>query len=168
MADTVAGSSPKVRALFLGPTRIQYDGGDPFEISNLQARLLAQLAIAAPAPLTTEQLLDALWPDDRPANARASLYNQVSRLRGKVGVDVVQSVAGAYSLAVPTDIDEMSQALLDIERLLHIGAADTAERRAEEAVRLWRGTPLPELPADDARAGVIRRRTAETLRSLCT
>lgn len=168
MADTTAGSSPPVRALFLGPTRIHVDGGDPLEITNLQARLLAQLAIAAPSPLNTEQLLDALWPTDRPANARASLYNQVSRLRARVGVDIVRSVSGAYSLAVPTDLELVSDTLLEVERLMDAGDYDEAERRTEHAMSLWRGEPLAELPHDDARAGVIRRRAAETLRSLST
>jgi DNA-binding SARP family transcriptional activator/tetratricopeptide (TPR) repeat protein len=124
-----------------------------------QRHLLAALLFDGGHPVTFETLIDRLWGDEPPADARGALYGYVARLRRVVkdstGVTLVRW-SGGYTLQVPAG----SVDLFRFRQLLE--AARTAgpdERLAvlEEALGLWRGDALAGLPGEWA------QRTRESL-----
>ncbi|MGB5937698.1 MAG: BTAD domain-containing putative transcriptional regulator [Ornithinimicrobium sp.] len=132
----------------LGPVRVLIDG-KPVAIRSVQQRvLLARLALEAGRPVSVARIVETLWPVDVPANAEGNLQSYVSRLRALIGSDRLVHEPGGYQLAVDrTDID------IGVVRSV---VADSAERAVDDpagaagllqtALKLWRGTPLADLP----------------------
>ena len=89
-----------VQVRLLGPLEVTVDG-HAVDVSGARLRgLLALLAIDAPHVVPSSALIDALWPDEPPADAANALQSLVSRLRRAIGdpTAVVQTGAG-YQLA---------------------------------------------------------------------
>lgn len=127
-----------VRVDVLGPLALHVDGS-PVVVPGPQRRaLLAVLALDAGRVVGTERLVDALWPDDPPANADQALYNHVSRLRGhlKPYAERLQRRGSGYVLDLLPDE-------LDVDEARRLAAAD----RPREALALWRGPALEEFRA---------------------
>jgi predicted ATPase/DNA-binding SARP family transcriptional activator len=136
-----------VRVDVLGPLRLTV-GDDVIDVPGPKRRaLLALLTMAEGRAVSTENLLEALWPAELPESARATLQSHVSRLRRHLGpaASRLEEVSGAYRLRVdgPADGTDVARvrALLatakgaDAARALHV----LAEARA-----LWRGAALAE------------------------
>ncbi len=143
----------------LGPFVVEGATGPIAVRSARQRAVLAALALHAGQPVPVTRLVDAVWPDDPPASARNSLQSHVTRLRTVLGgPDVIRLEPAGYRLAIaPECVDA-----LRFEELVR-------DRRGEEALALWRGTPLPEFPDEPFRGWAIRlaeaRRTALVLRA---
>jgi predicted ATPase/DNA-binding SARP family transcriptional activator len=120
----------------------------PLQGPRLRA-LLTALAAAAGRSVPAGALAAQLWTDTPPADEIAALQALVGRLRRALGRDAVRSAPGGYRLAArPDDID-----LFRFERLASDGAAAldagnpaTAARLLDEALALWRGPALADLP----------------------
>ena len=101
-----------------------------------------------------DRLADALWPGEAPLSPANATQILVSRLRARLGADLVETRPGGYRLAVP--LDDLDAALF--ERLVETAAdvaADQAEGLLARAERLWRGpafTPYDDLPGVRAAA----------------
>lgn len=117
-----------------------------------QRLLLAVLLLRANTPVSTETLLDLLWPAAAPSSARANLHSYVSDLRRLLHADEQPRLwreAGGYQLRVgPDELDVAA-----FERLAGEGRQALAERRhahaAEQltqALACWRGPVLEDLP----------------------
>ncbi|SFF06794.1 DNA-binding transcriptional activator of the SARP family [Actinoplanes philippinensis] len=124
-----------------------------------QRHLLASLLFDGGHPVTFETLIDRLWGDEPPADARGALYGYVARLRRVVkdstGVTLVRW-SGGYTLQVP----EGSVDLFRFRQLLDTARSAGPEDRLallEEALGLWRGDALAGLPGEWA------QRTRESL-----
>ncbi|MGW4926613.1 BTAD domain-containing putative transcriptional regulator [Streptomyces parvulus] len=121
--------------------------------------LLAALALRPGRVVTPATLIDEVWAEDPPRDAPAALQALVGRLRRTVGKDAVGSAPGGYRLeAGREDVD-----LYVFERLvrqgteaLEDGDAATAARRLDEALGLWRGPALADLPGAAARPDALR------------
>jgi predicted ATPase/DNA-binding SARP family transcriptional activator len=113
---------------------VESDAG-PIAIGGFRLRaLLALLALEAGRTVTSDRLIDALWPEEPPANGPNALQTLIRRLRAALRPhDVVASRPGGYALDVdPGDVD----ALL-FRRLARSG----------EGLELWRGPALAGLTA---------------------
>ena len=115
-----------------------------------QRHLLAALLFDGGHPVTFETLIDRLWSDEPPADARGALYGYVARLRRVVkdstGVTLVRW-SGGYTLQVPAG----SVDLFRFRELLEgARSASPDERLAmlDEALGLWRGEALAGLPGE--------------------
>ncbi|MGW4805414.1 AfsR/SARP family transcriptional regulator [Kitasatospora sp. NPDC004272] len=111
--------------------------------------LLALLLLRRDRAVSVAQLIEALWADEPPANARTVVQGHVSRLRallagaGAEGDGVRLATAGdAYVLQLP-------EGLLDVEQFDALVAAARVEQRStevvgalEQALGLWRGPAL--------------------------
>ena len=141
----------------LGPVEVIRDGR-PVAVGGARVRaLLTRLALAGGRPVTSAGLIDAVWGDvdsDDPANALQSLVSRLRRALGQPGA-VIQ-VPGGYRLDVrPSDVDAHR-----FDTLVAAGRADLREERFDaaeaklaEALGLWRGPALADLPdAPDASA----------------
>jgi len=99
-AGTLADLPGKVEFEILGPLQARVDGSTVALGAPRQRLLLAALLLAAPAPLRREQLIDEVWGATPPASARHAVEVYVSRLRKKIGNDLIQTVRGlGYRIA---------------------------------------------------------------------
>ncbi|MEU4797252.1 BTAD domain-containing putative transcriptional regulator [Streptomyces sp. NPDC023327] len=152
----------------LGATEAYDDQGALLPVGGRRLRaLLAALALHAGRTVTVGALIDEIWADTPPADAPAALQALVGRLRRVLGKDAVASVPGGYRLAAaPEDVD-----LHRFERLVREGRAALdrddpapAARILRDALALWRGPALADLPDRTAAARPEARR-AEALRA---
>ena len=135
-----------------------------------QQAVLAALAVDAGRPVPIGTLVDRVWGDEPPAEARNVLYSHLSRIRRLLvaaGSGISRRNTG-YVL----DVDPDSVDLHRFTRLVEYGKdtrnaeADRVEALAE-AVRPWRGAPLAAITgdwADQVRATWHRRRLDAVVR----
>ncbi|WP_371655643.1 MULTISPECIES: BTAD domain-containing putative transcriptional regulator [unclassified Streptomyces] len=162
-----------LRYRVLGPTRALCPDGSEVPLGGARLRaLLAALAAGAGRAVPVPELAARVWGDDDPAPAdeAAAVQALVGRLRRALGRDAVESVPGGYRLAAdPDDID-----VFRFERLAREGAdaladgdAERAARLLDDALALWRGPVLADLPVRERDPLVVRaeRRHSEARRS---
>src|SRR5262252_5559596 len=69
----------------LGPLEVA-EGGRPVALGGPKQRVLLALLLATPnRPVSTDRLVEGLWPGDPPAAAANALQYHVSRLRKALG-----------------------------------------------------------------------------------
>ncbi|MFJ6671084.1 BTAD domain-containing putative transcriptional regulator [Actinosynnema sp. NPDC091369] len=124
----------------LGPLEV-WHGGRQVVLPTGKARvLLASLLLRAGDVVPTDALVDRLW-DGRsanPARTKATLHMVVTRLRQSLGeANVVRTAVGGYAAEVPPGA-------LDLHRFRELVGRD----RLAEALELWRGAPLSDVPSD--------------------
>lgn len=137
-----------MRVAVLGIVAAETDDG-PVDLGPPMARaVLAVLAVNGGRTATYEQLSAALWGPRPPASARASLHNQVLRLRRVLGDAAVRRTPDGYRL----DTAVCRTDLLEFEDLAAAGDAALRERRWKAAadtlaaaLALWRDEPLSDL-----------------------
>lgn len=128
-----------------------------------QRHLLAALLFDGGSPATFDTLIDRLWDDEPPADARGTLYGYVARLRRslKPGDGVrLDRWPGGYQLQVPAEAVDLFRFRALVERAR--GGGDRLGM-LDEALGLWRGEALGGLPgawAARAREGLARQRQA--------
>ncbi|MFJ9768601.1 AfsR/SARP family transcriptional regulator [Streptomyces erythrochromogenes] len=149
-----------MRYAILGSVQALRDDGTPVAVGGARLRaLLTALALRPGRVVPTRLLVDEVWDGAPPADAVAALQALVARLRRALGHTAVLSADGGYRLAAEReDVD-----LYRFERLARAGAEarDPAEAAAryEEALALWRGPALADLPdpaAEAARWDAVR------------
>jgi DNA-binding SARP family transcriptional activator len=143
--------SPETRLEFrlLGPLQVQL-GDESIAIAGRKPRaLLAALLLSVNRAVTRDALIDALWPDDPPETAANTIQVYVSQLRRALPTLEVDTEGGGYLLkAEPERIDAHRFERL-VEAALEPGLSpDAVLRLLNEALALWRGVPLADLPAD--------------------
>jgi predicted ATPase/DNA-binding SARP family transcriptional activator len=160
-----------MRIAVLGPLEVCDDGGRPVEVSGRRLRaLLVRLSLDAGRVVSADRLIDDLWEDDPPAGAANALQSLVSRLRGLLGRDLVQSAGGGYRLAVePAQLDlaVFERSVRDGRAALARGDRAAAVAALRRAADLWRGPALddvvqaPFAVAEAARLEELRLTAAE-------
>ena len=148
-----------MRVGILGPLEVTADGR-PVEIGGARLRvLLVRLAVAAPRIVTVEELSDALWPEERPADEVSSVRTLVSRLRRALpDPSALQSVPGGYRLDVPADAVDahrFDRLARDARRELAQGNATVAVQQLRAALGLWRGPALVDAARSSFAAGYV-------------
>jgi DNA-binding SARP family transcriptional activator len=143
-----------VRIGILGSLEVWAADGAGVAVGGPRPRaLLVLLALNANRVVGIDAIVAAQYGDEPPADAAGAIQAHVSRLR-KVVPDVTFDGAG-YRLAVdPDDVDALRFERLAAEgrRLLAAGAHDKAAGVLREAMGLWRGPALVDLPHGSARA----------------
>ncbi|WP_020669214.1 AfsR/SARP family transcriptional regulator [Amycolatopsis nigrescens] len=147
----------------LGSVELRADG-QRVELGPAKQRCVLAVLLLADGQVSTGTLIDRVWGERSPAEARNALYSYLTRLRkalrgSAAGADI-RRYSGGYLLEVP-------DARVDLRRftaLAERAAGESDERRAErlgEALRLWRGEPLTGLSGgwvERERAGLHRLR----------
>src|SRR5258705_1276207 len=118
--------------------------------------VLAALAVDAGRPVFRGTLIDRIWPGRGPEGAASALYAHINRIRrllaaGAAGEEPVRLArrSGGYVLEVdPEDVDlhrfrQLPLAARDRQR-----PDDERARLLREALDLWRGEPLADLPGE--------------------
>ncbi|MFC0846996.1 BTAD domain-containing putative transcriptional regulator [Streptomyces noboritoensis] len=147
-----------VRFGLLGPLTV---GGEPVGGGKVRS-LLAALLMRPGRVVPSDDLKLALWGDEPPASATASLHNHVARLRRLLdSEDRVRAVPPGYVLRVdPGELDtEVFEAHARVALAAHNrGDWPVVAEETAAALALWRGAPLSGLydPADGEPALVQR------------
>ncbi|MET7341561.1 BTAD domain-containing putative transcriptional regulator [Streptomyces sp. NPDC005547] len=140
----------------LGTTQALRDDGTVLSVGGARLRaLLTVLALRPGRTVPVGVLVDEVWDGEPPADAPAALQALVGRLRRAIGHEAVASAESGYRLAAePEAVD-----LFRFERLAGEGARVLAEgdpARAmsvlDDALALWRGPALADLPDRHAAA----------------
>jgi len=110
--------------------------------------LLALLACTPARPVSTEQIVDALWAMAPPAGTKAAIHTCVSALRRTLstpGREVLVRCPGGYLLDVPpesVDLWRFEHRASRGRAALREGDSATAAELLGEALALWRGVAL--------------------------
>ncbi|MGW1198904.1 ATP-binding protein [Streptomyces sp. NPDC002536] len=143
----------------LGTTQAHTDDGDPVALGGARLRaLLAALALRPGRTATVAALVDDVWDGDPPADAAGALQALVGRLRRVLGREAVASAAGGYRLcAEPDDVDlyRFERLADEGDRALADGDPAKAAALLDDALALWRGPALADLPG--GRTGLAAR-----------
>lgn len=113
-------------------------------------QLLAMLAVNANVVVSTEQLIDELWPYGPPRSVKTIVQTYVYQLRKTFsrgfdpsrGVELLVTRPGGYVLEVPRTNIDVFQFLSLVEsgrNTLHQGQAGRAADLLHQSLRLWRG-----------------------------
>jgi DNA-binding SARP family transcriptional activator/tetratricopeptide (TPR) repeat protein len=130
----------------LGPLRLVRDGTELPPIAPSSRRLLALLILADGAPVSKDAAMEVLWERELPPSAAGILHTYISRLRSLLGTETLLRDSSGYRL-------RLTAGQLDIQSFRHLvsqarraAAPEDACRLYQEAVALWRGDPLEDVP----------------------
>jgi DNA-binding SARP family transcriptional activator len=138
----------------LGPLLVD-DGVEQRTVSAAKQRIiLAALLLAANRIIVAGDLVDLVWDEPPPRSHRAALHNYLTRLRRSMGAagPRLETRSPGYLLRLEDDSESdlrmferharAAQAAVDAALWERAGAA------ARDALDLWRGTPLIDVPCD--------------------
>jgi DNA-binding SARP family transcriptional activator len=153
----------QLRLRLLGPLRV-WNGTAWTPVRAAQQRVvLAVLAIEAGRVVATDRLIDEIWGDRPPRAAASVVRGYVLRLRQQLGGGragpLVTGTAGYLLAAGPDEVDAYAfDGLVAAgRRALAAGDQEAAVQRLAEALALWHGPPLADVPAAPAVAAQARR-----------
>ncbi|MEU5474308.1 BTAD domain-containing putative transcriptional regulator [Streptomyces lydicus] len=153
----------------LGTTQAGRADGTPVAVGGARLRaLLAALALRPGRALTPEVLITDVWGMDPPADAAGALQALVGRLRRVLGRDAIVSVDGGYRLsAEPDAVDLHRFERLAADGVRALAEADPARAAAvlDDALGLWRGPALADLPEPGVEAARAESRRLDVQRT---
>ncbi|WP_438488310.1 AfsR/SARP family transcriptional regulator [Streptomyces sp. S186] len=154
----------------LGTTRAGRADGTPVALGGPRLRaLLAALALRPGRALPADALIADVWAMDPPADAPGALQALVGRLRRALGRSAIASVDGGYLLCAEpdaVDLHRFERLTAEGGRALDAADPDRAAALLDEALALWRGPALADLPeaAVEAARAESRRLDARRIR----
>ncbi|MGA5363797.1 BTAD domain-containing putative transcriptional regulator [Streptomyces purpurascens] len=158
-----------VRYRILGTTQALRTDGTVVSVGGARLRaLLTVLALRAGRTVPVGLLVDEVWGGEPPADGPAALQALVGRLRRALGADAVASAEGGYRLtAAPDDVDLHRFERLAGEGLRALADGDPAKAAVilDDALALWRGPALADLPDRTAEAARRDTRRLDVLRA---
>ncbi|MGW1214683.1 BTAD domain-containing putative transcriptional regulator [Streptomyces sp. NPDC002499] len=143
----------------LGPLDVRTDDGTPVDPGGPRPRaLLTLLLLDAGRAVSTQRLTDGLYGAEPPSGAANALQSQISRLRRRLAPHTdIEAVPAGYRITAPPDsVDAHLFERLSRDGRSALAAGDPARAaaRLREALALWRGPALADLP--DAHAEAAR------------
>ncbi|WP_447001761.1 BTAD domain-containing putative transcriptional regulator [Saccharothrix isguenensis] len=134
----------------LGPIRAVADGASVAVGSPREKAVLARLVVDANRVVSVDRLIDAVWQDEPPSSARSQIAIVVHRLRrGLGGRGVITTASPGYVMRLASHQSD----LLRFDHLVARGRSAAADGDLcgaagllREALSLWRGAPLEDLP----------------------
>ncbi|WP_327070695.1 AfsR/SARP family transcriptional regulator [Kitasatospora sp. NBC_01302] len=150
----------------LGPVELRAEDGRLLEVAGSQRRaVLALLALQLGRPVAVERFFELLWGDHPPAHARAALQGHIAALR-KVLVDSTFTLhtrtPGYLLTGAPEQVDlgGFDDLVARAEAAPASGdpVPDTeAATLLQQALDLWHGAPLADLPDTELRRALAGR-----------
>ncbi|MGS2613336.1 BTAD domain-containing putative transcriptional regulator [Micromonospora sp. LZ34] len=145
--------SGTLRFEVLGPQRAWYGEREIDLGPGKQRAVLAVLLLVAGRPVTTAQIVDAVWPDEPPANGTNVVQKYVAGLRRVIEPErsprspgqVLTLTDAGYQLRVgPEAVDAVrfERGIRRAERLRAEGRAAEAVSELKSTLELWRGEPF--------------------------
>jgi DNA-binding SARP family transcriptional activator len=147
MPGTV-NAAMKVRVL--GPLEVLGPSGWGSPSAAKRRQVLAVLALAPGDVVSTDRIADALWGEVVPASAAKIVQNHVLGLRRAYGASLVTTRPDGYALGIYEQATD-AQAFESLARkgrcALERAQVSEALGALDDALRLWRGHPFPDLEA---------------------
>src|SRR5437763_15499199 len=150
----------------LGPLEVTA-AGQVIALGGQKPRLLlAALALQPNVVVSTDVLVEVLWPDSAPRSAAANIRTYVHSLRRRFAEiapelgDRISSRASGYLLtAGPDELDHVlfTGLAMDARNVLEHGEPEAALGLLDQAESLWRGEVLEGLPHDYSWGATIAR-----------
>jgi DNA-binding SARP family transcriptional activator len=132
------------------------DSGQRSDVGSRKVRtVLALLALSPGVPIPFYRLVDELWADKPMGNTRNALHANIARLRkilesadGRRGDELVRTVSNGYLLDIPKESVDVYRflGLADRGAVLVESCPTEATILLEQALRLWRGPALFDVP----------------------
>jgi predicted ATPase/DNA-binding SARP family transcriptional activator/Tfp pilus assembly protein PilF len=149
-----------VQFRILGPIQAVLDDEPATLGAPKQRGLLALLLVNRRRVVTAEQLIDGLWGEAPPASALQSLQVYVHGLRRALGGERIETAGRGYRVVVDEDeldLDRFERTLERGRAALEAGRPDDAADDLREALAVWRGSALADLPEETRRAAEAER-----------
>lgn len=150
----------QVEIKVLGPLEVSLGGTSIVPTANKPSKLLAMLALNAGHVVTTAALTEEIWDCQPPRSGLPTLHTYILKLRrrlqqalagenGMTSKDILITHRAGYLLNVaPTDVDATRYDLLSAagHQAVNRGNHETASKTLGEALGLWRGPALADVP----------------------
>ncbi|MDH3731516.1 MAG: winged helix-turn-helix domain-containing protein [Acidimicrobiia bacterium] len=149
---------PELSIRVLGPIEVAVDDEVVVVGGRNQRAVLVGLVLSLNHAVSADQLALAIWGDDPPPSAHATLQSHISHLRTLLG-DSIRFADDAYTLCIdPTRVDSVMFERLVQEARLALGFdAMEARFRAISALQMWRGDAFGDLGDEEFTAIEARR-----------
>ncbi|MER5267364.1 BTAD domain-containing putative transcriptional regulator [Actinosynnema sp. NPDC002837] len=147
-----------MRVNLLGPVELVSAGGEAVRLGAAKRRtVLAALALELNRVVSGDRLLELVWDGSPPPQAKAALQGHIAQLR--------KVLAGGVALVTraPGYVLTAERAAVDVFRFedLLVSAREATDadavRLLREALALWRGPVLADVPGDQLREAVSAR-----------
>lgn len=143
------------------------NGTAPVSLGSGRLRVvLATLLLRAGHTVSRDELIDRLWGDTPPARARTTVQTHLMRLRQALDdPDLIATRPSGYRIEIAPDQLDLTRFRELVERA---GRLDPVAAHAElrEALSLWRGPALADVPSESLRRDEVPRLDEERLRAL--
>ncbi|HEX6714464.1 MAG TPA: ABC transporter substrate-binding protein [Thermoleophilaceae bacterium] len=153
----------------LGPLVVRRDGRDVALGGPKQRSVLAMLLLRANEVVGRDRLIDALWGQEPPPTAGHTLDSYLSRLRKALGNERLERRPPGYLLHVEPgelDLDRFEAALARGREALSHGKPAEAAETLNEALALWRGSPLADLEYESFAREAVERLDERRLQAI--
>lgn len=114
-----------------------------------QQAVLLPLVLRPSGTVTPEEIVDGVWGEEVPVSGIELVRTYVSRLRSILGRDMIGRCAAGYYIQLDecqVDLTAFNQRVIEARQLRRCGRLGPSAVAWREALRLWRGPPLPRLP----------------------
>ncbi|MGD1346763.1 BTAD domain-containing putative transcriptional regulator [Mycobacterium seoulense] len=144
----------RLELALLGPLEMSVDGALVALGTPKQRAVLAVLLMNRNSPVAVDRLITALWADEPPSGARASIHSYVSNLRkllGTAGIDprvVLAAAPPGYRLNIAESDCDIGRFIAEKTAGVHAAAAGKFEEASQHltaALAEWRGPVLEDL-----------------------
>ncbi|MGW2250932.1 BTAD domain-containing putative transcriptional regulator [Kitasatospora sp. NPDC001660] len=146
----------------LGPAELRLRTGAPTVVGGAQRRaVLALLALELNRTVAVERFVELLWDDEPPAHPKAALQGHIAALRKLLAepgspFELTTRSPGYHLTGDPATVDALAAEDL-AARAAATDDDETAAALLEQALRLWQGAALADLPATPLAAALARR-----------
>jgi DNA-binding SARP family transcriptional activator/tetratricopeptide (TPR) repeat protein len=148
-----------MRFEILGPLRVSSGTTEVPITAGRDRTLLATLLLHADQSVSVDQLIDAIWEDTPPARARNQVQKCVLQLRRTLAVaghpqEVIVTEPAGYRLStasVQVDLREFRGLVTAARKAIADDNLRQAREHYRQALALWRGPALGDLPRDRLR-----------------
>ncbi|WP_190276635.1 AfsR/SARP family transcriptional regulator [Catenulispora acidiphila] len=145
----------------LGPLLVEDPAGPRPIAAARQRAVLAALLLTAPRTVAAGELAEQVWNLEPPAGAAGTLHSYLSRLRAALGPlgDRIRTHSSGYTVELHDgELDiEVFRALRNRARAaMTRGDLESATASYSEALALWRGAPLADVPSGPWRDDAVR------------
>ncbi|MFC0429492.1 BTAD domain-containing putative transcriptional regulator [Kutzneria buriramensis] len=145
----------------LGPLEVVVDGQVAPIGAAKHRTLLACLLLRANRVVSVDELVDRIWDGDTPHRSKATLQTYVMRLRQVLGdPSVIRTAPDGYLISVDADhldLLRFTDLAAAAQSTLATGDLPTAAELYGQALALWRGQPLVDVPSDVLHREEIQR-----------
>ncbi|MGH3375890.1 MAG: AfsR/SARP family transcriptional regulator [Actinoallomurus sp.] len=158
-----------MRIRLLGPVELRREDGTPVEVAGPKRRaVLALLALELGRSVPLDRFFELLWGEDPPVQAKAALQGHVAALRKSLHGSPFTLVTRAPGYELIGTADAVDALRFEALAVRAAGLEDTeAAATMEEALSLWSGAALADLPDTELRGALTERLDEARTRVMC-